>query len=375
MTEEIRFIGRLAVQQRVLTPYRAALFEALAPACTGGLAVGAGAARREESIAESGALANARLTYLTNLHLLRGPLYLCWQRGLIAWLRREKPSALIVEANPRYLASPRAVRWMKARRRPVLGWGLGAPQVSGPLAALRQARRRAFLGSFDALLTYSQHGAAEYAALGFPRERIFVAPNAAAPAPAWPMPKRPKRFNGPPRLLFVGRLQARKRVDLLLAACAALPPRLQPRLIIVGDGPERAGLQALAREIYPQAMFTGAQHGEELAPFFQAADLFVLPGTGGLAVQEAMAYGLPVVMGRGDGTNDDLVRPQAGQAPGNGWKLAEESQAALTGVLAEALSDCARLRAMGAESYRVVTEEINLGKMVEVFVQALNSLG
>jgi hypothetical protein len=38
-----------------------------------------------------------------------------------------------------------------------------------------------------------------------------------------------------------------------------------------------------------------------------------------------------------------------------------------------ALSDVRRLRTMGAESYRIVSEEINLEKMVEVFVQALNS--
>ena len=39
-----------------------------------------------------------------------------------------------------------------------------------------------------------------------------------------------------------------------------------------------------------------------------------------------------------------------------------------------ALSDVKRLRAMGKESYRIVKEEINLEKMVEVFVMALNSL-
>jgi glycosyltransferase involved in cell wall biosynthesis len=92
----------------------------------------------------------------------------------------------------------------------------------------------------------------------------------------------------------------------------------------------------------------------------------VLPGTGGLAVQEAMSYGLPVVMGQGDGTNDDLVRP------GNGWQLQDPGK--LAEVLVEALSDASRLRAMGAESYRIVSEEINLERMVEVFTQALKQV-
>ena len=42
---------------------------------------------------------------------------------------------------------------------------------------------------------------------------------------------------------------------------------------------------------------------------FAGADLFVLPGTGGLAVQEAMSYALPVIVAKGDGTQEDLVRP------------------------------------------------------------------
>jgi hypothetical protein len=58
----------------------------------------------------------------------------------------------------------------------------------------------------------------------------------------------------------------------------------------------------------------------------------------------------------------------------NGWQIAPEDYTALVGTLRLALSDVKRLRAMGKESYRIVKEEINLEKMVEVFVMALNSL-
>lgn len=142
----------------------------------------------------------------------------------------------------------------------------------------------------------------------------------------------------------------------------------KPRLVIVGDGPERDKLQALAKEVYPAAEFVGAKHGAELTPYFAQADLFVLPGTGGLAVQEAMAHGLPVIVAKGDGTQDDLVRA------GNGWQIPPEDYGALVQVTREALSDVSRLRRMGEESLRIVTEEINIEKMVEAFVRALNSL-
>jgi glycosyltransferase involved in cell wall biosynthesis len=242
---------------------------------------------------------------------------------------------------------------------------LGAPTTRGPLALLR----RGFLEQFDALIAYSQRGAEQYAAClpGFPPEKIFIAPNAATAAPEEPLPLRTESFAAQPLLLFVGRLQARKRLPALLRACAALPEQLKPRLTIVGDGPEGESLRVAARELYPAAEFVGARHGAELAPFFRAADLFVLPGTGGLAVQQAMSYGLPVIVARGDGTQDDLVRPA------NGWQIPPDDDAALSDILLEALSDSARLRRMGAESYRIVAEEINLQKMVSVFVQALRS--
>jgi glycosyltransferase involved in cell wall biosynthesis len=165
--------------------------------------------------------------------------------------------------------------------------------------------------------------------------------------------------------LFVGRLQARKRVDLLLHACAALPEAAQPKLWIVGDGPALAELKALANRVYPQAEFLGAWHGAELEPFF-SADLFVLPGTGGLAVQQAMAHGLPVIVAEGDGTQGDLVRPA------NGWLIPPDDLNALTNALHEALSDVSRLPIMGVESFRIVSQEVNLERMVDVFVSAVN---
>jgi glycosyltransferase involved in cell wall biosynthesis len=376
MSEEspspLRFPGRLAIQQRLLPAYRLPFFDALAAACEGGLSVFAGQPGTGESVVTSTELRVAQYSPARNWHFGRvdAPYYLCRQGGLRNWLEGWQPDALIVEANPRYLSTPQAVRWMHARQRPVLGWGLGiaVAEGGGMLAALRGSRRVRFLRQFDGLIAYSQRGADQYCALGFPRERVFVALNAAAPRPGTPSPERPPLFIGRPTVLFVGRLQPRKRVDNLISACAALPNELQPLLLVVGDGPARPALQELASQVYPLTEFPGAIHGPDLAPYFARADLFVLPGTGGLAVQEAMASSLPVVVAEGDGTQDDLVRP------GNGWRIPPGDEAALAEILRQALSDPARLRRMGDESYRIVREEANLEKMVEVFVLALQSV-
>jgi glycosyltransferase involved in cell wall biosynthesis len=253
------------------------------------------------------------------------------------------------------------ITWMHLRRRPVIGWGLGAPHTERGLFR----PRRGFLRQYDALITYSQRGAEEYRAAGFPAEMIFVAPNAVTHRPSQPPPARPSGFDGQATVLFVGRLQARKRIDNLLYACAALPSAIQPRLWIVGDGPARPDFENTAQQVYPAAEFLGARYGADLDALFTRADLFVLPGSGGLAVQQALSFALPVIVAEADGTQQDLVRP------GNGWQVPANDIDALKQTLSAALNDPFRLRQMGAASYQIISQEINLENMVSVFLQAL----
>ncbi len=360
---ECLYPGRVGLQQRVLPSYRISFFDRLAKACEGGLSVFAGESRSEEAILKTDCLEVAHYASAHNLHILRGSYYICLQLGLMKWLRDWDPEALILEANPRYLANRVGITWMHDRDRPVLGWGLGAQPIRGTLAGLRKRARRGFLRRFDVLLAYSNLGAEQYRAAGVPPERILVATNAVSPPPP-SLPERPPLAERSPRLLFVGRLQARKRVDLLLRACASLEE--QPDLWVVGDGPARSELESLAREVYPRASFAGAQHGQALDWFFARADLFVLPGTGGLAVQEAMGHGLPVIVAEGDGTQNDLV------AEGNGWLVPPGDVNALSETLREALANPIQLREMGVKSHRLVQERFNIDAMVDVFVRALN---
>lgn len=368
--ETLFYEGRLAIQQRVLPAYRGPFLEALARRCRGGLSLFAGQPQPGEQIVPLESIAGAHYQAARNRYLFRvgSPFYRCWQQGLLAWLETWQPDALIVEANARYATTPSAVAWMHARCRPVLGWGLGAPPLRGWLAPWRRRARQRFLLSLDGLIAYSRQGAEEYRRLGFPPERVFVAPNAVTPRPKGAPPSRPPLEGRAATLLFVGRLQARKRVDHLLWACAALPASLQPRLLIVGEGPARPALEALAQQVYPQAEFCGARYGVALEALFAQADLFVLPGTGGLAAQQALAQALPLIVAEGDGTQNDLVRPT------NGWLIPPNDPEALRHALQEALSDPQRLRRMGAESFRLAQEEFNIETMVTRFIEALHQV-
>ncbi|MVW76595.1 glycosyltransferase [Pseudomonas sp. R-22-3w-18] len=98
-------------------------------------------------------------------------------------------------------------------------------------------------------------------------------------------------------VLHVGRLAAEKNLALLVKSFAALQqahPQQRLRLILVGDGPQRASLQ----QQLPEAIFCGLQRGEELAAHYASGDLFLFPSlseTFGNVVLEALASGLGVV--------------------------------------------------------------------------------
>ena len=90
-----------------------------------------------------------------------------------------------------------------------------------------------------------------------------------------------------PILLNVGRVAVEKNLAAFLTA------DVPGTKVVVGDGPARAELEAS----YPDALFLGARHGEELASIYAGADLFVFPSrtdTFGLVNVEALASGLPI---------------------------------------------------------------------------------
>jgi glycosyltransferase involved in cell wall biosynthesis len=361
---------RVGIQQRVLPAYRADLFDLLAESYQGSLSVFSGQPREDEALGELAYLKTALQTPAENLHISRGKSYLCFQYGILKWLKTWNPHVLIMEANPRYLSTNLAVAWMHQRKRPVIGWGLGAPKQKMKNNMLVNKFRAAFLNQFDYLITYSDQGKSDYISLGIEENRIYVAPNSVARKPLYPLPFRPEDSfrDGKATILFVGRLQARKKLEFLFQACAGLPEEMQPHIWIVGDGPERAYFEVLASAMYPDVDFLGALYGIDLDPLYKQADLFVLPGTGGLAVQQAMSYGLPVIVGEADGTQSVLVRKN------NGWVLDDNTDAAsFSALLQEALASPKRLREMGRESFSIVLEEVNVERMVKAFHLAISA--
>jgi glycosyltransferase involved in cell wall biosynthesis len=370
-----RFHGRVGIQQRVVPFYRIEFFDLLAQSCSGGLSVFAGDVPQNESIPTRSVFNHAEYSNAKNFHFqdIQSSYYFLWQGRLLEWLKNWNPDVLIVEANPRYLSTSQGIRWMHSHNRPVIGWGLGAPNINGKsklagsiVSSVRNSLRKRMLGQLDSFIAYSHKGGSEYHQIAGPGKPIYVAPNAVAKSPIGEAPRRGTRFDGPPVVLFVGRLQERKKLDNLIVACSKLSSDIQPKLVIVGDGPERLNLEEIAKVTYPATKFMGHKVGEELSNLFLEADIFVLPGTGGLAIQEAMSYALPVIVAEGDGTQHDLISPD------NGWIIPSDDQERLLATLRIALSNPRKLREMGECSFRIVQDQVNIEQMVYIFIEALN---
>ncbi len=186
------------------------------------------------------------------------------------------------------------------------------PDYGVPRRLIRDAARRA-----DAIITVSQGLSDALLRLGAPSEKITVLRNGVDLQKFFPVDRERSRaaFSVSERcLVSVGALIPRKGHDFTIAALAELPAW---RLLIAGDGPERARLQAHAAAcgVAERVKFLGPIPHENLAELYSAADLSVLASSReGWAnvLLESMACGTPVIASPIPGNTEVVQVPEAG---------------------------------------------------------------
>jgi teichuronic acid biosynthesis glycosyltransferase TuaC len=181
----------------------------------------------------------------------------------------------------------------------------------------------------------------------------------------------PAGVTGPPTLVSVGNLIERKRHADVIAALPALRRRHPGlRYAIVGDGPERVRLQALARSLGVAdavALRGRLAHAEAVAAA-RSATLFVLPSVAeafGVAYVEAMAAGVPAIGCRGEDGPEEIA------ACGGGIGLvAPRDPAGLAATIGSLLDDPARLAQMGRQARATVAREFTWQRCGQGTLQA-----
>ena len=188
-------------------------------------------------------------------------------------------------------------------------------------------------------------------------------------------PRRPGRMRlaapGTKVLMHASNFRAVKNIPVVIQVFAEVRKRLQAKLVMVGDGPEKAGAEQLARElgIHKDVLFLGNQDCvEELLPL---ADVFLLPSSSesfGLVALEAMSAEVPVVASNAGGLPEVVEHGFTGflHEPGN-------VSGYVSSVL-KLLTNEPMRRTMGRRGRRVARERFSADEMVERYVQVYESL-
>jgi glycosyltransferase involved in cell wall biosynthesis len=231
---------------------------------------------------------------------------------------------------------------------------------------VRKPLMSAFYRSLSGVLAIGSANAAFYRAIGMPEERIFSMPytvdNARFTEGSQLSVEQRKNiraelgvYNADPIVLYAAKLQVRKHPDDLLRAARLLQKReIRFHVVIVGSGEMATELVNLATRLgLENVHFHGFANQSALPQIYGATDVFVLPSENepwGLAVNEAMCAGLPVVASAEIGCAVDLIR-----AGVNGQTFAARDVEGLANALLPILFDIETRRRMGAASRAIIS--------------------
>ena len=307
--------------------------------------------------------------------------------GLSASLQSFSPQVILC-GGYNYLASWTALRWARRNHVRFLLWTESTGADARRANPITMRLKRNFVSQCDGFVVPGTASRAYVRSFGVSDDCICTAPNAvdmdfffagaeAARANAAVMRDRlilPERY-----FLFAGRLVREKGVYDLVEAYSSLPAglRRQIGLVLAGEGPAKPELERFIREkLLHGIRLTGFIHREELAGCYGLAEAFVFPtwsDVWGLAVNEAMACGLPVICSDVAGCVDDLVHEGR-----NGRLIRAGNVAQLARAMTGLASDVSSRIRMGQHSREVIrafSPEACAAGMAKAFLACDDSFG
>jgi glycosyltransferase involved in cell wall biosynthesis len=238
--------------------------------------------------------------------------YLHLNLGLLFWLPKIRPDVII--ANELGARTIMALLYGRLMRVPVWVWWGGTMHSEKNLGGLKRKMRHALSRWVKHWISYGVTSTEYLDSLGVERAKILQIQNCVEQETFLKPPlASPAYFSDAvrPVLLTVGQLRARKGVDRLIQACGRLARSKEFTLVVVGQGPERENLIALARsEDLTNVIWLQNQTQEELSLIYRSADAFIFPtmeDIWGLVVNEAILSGLPVLCSRYAGCAPELL--------------------------------------------------------------------
>lgn len=272
---------------------------------------------------------------------------------------------------------------VKIRRKPFILW---REDWDWNVRSLKRSMVKKFAGfigrNVDAILVPGTKHREFFTKLGVETENIFIMPNVSNIEASKNDPinrdeiEKELGLENRKVAMFVGRLIDLKGVDYLIKAFKGVSQRLDDAvLLIVGEGPEKASLEALTNELglEGRVIFTGNIDNSKLGAYYMLADLFVLPSITTyfadacpLVVNEAMYFSKPVVTSDAVGTTFMIKDGE------NGFVVPERNSEALKEAIITVLSDPDLIVTMGQASKKLINTSFRYDNMIDGFNQAVN---
>lgn len=284
--------------------------------------------------------------------------------GVLKELKEFNPDILIVQPTPRNLSFFKIIRFCKLNKKPLIGWGMGQmPNRGKVLSIIHSYVQRPLINRLDGMIVYSTKAYNYYRhTLGFSGE-IQIAFNSVDISNFSDLGERSYDFNEGVNLVYVGRIIPSKNISKLFPM---LRRNNNWNLSIVGDMSTKycQELKSEAADIGNQIKFVGPLFEEELNIFLNLQHIFVLPGLGGLAINHAMASGLPVFVSNADGTEADLIKNEE-----TGFLYEENNYEQLEYLLKENIKHPEKLMSIGNKALT----HINKNFTIENTIQKINT--
>jgi len=241
---------------------------------------------------------------------------------------------------------------------------------------LREIRRYYYTHLIDASVNYIDEAYNISPTYGLKKESVFISTNSPDTDRIFEAAKEITQEqsilpDNPYRIIHVGRLVRWKRVHLILEAMVKLKSKFTDiELVIIGKGKEEAILKKQAKQLGLESnvkFVGGVYNNHELGRYFMASSVYVLAGMGGLSINEAMAFGKPVVCSVADGTEKRLVRDGF-----NGYYFKADDSDDLADKIASLLRDSELIKTFGQNSLSIIKDEVNVYTVLNGYLAAFN---
>jgi glycosyltransferase involved in cell wall biosynthesis len=253
--------------------------------------------------------------------------------------------------------------WGVATGKKVVFW-IESTAYELPRSGIKERYKRALLKRAAGCIVPGQRAFEYCKQLGMPESRIFVAPNAADRSYFSDQARRllPQKDSLRSELglsgtvvLFVGRfVESYKDVMTLIKAAAGIERESSVNLVLAGEGPDRPVYEAwIADHQCGNVRFVGELDHGALCSYYAAADVMALPSkseTWGFVLNEAMEFGLPIVVSEAVGAGPDLA--PRGE---NGFVVPIGDHQELSQALIRLDQDRAMRARMGQASREIIT--------------------